>query len=73
VRHQKLVEFAPARGMHPALRARLAAFAVALGKACSFLGAGTVEFLVQVGACNGPAARPCWRVQRLSAGARDRS
>jgi propionyl-CoA carboxylase alpha chain len=45
-RHQKIVEEAPAPGLPPALRDRLAAAAVAAARAVGYRGAGTVEFLV---------------------------
>ncbi|MEZ5650391.1 MAG: acetyl-CoA carboxylase biotin carboxylase subunit [Burkholderiaceae bacterium] len=45
-RHQKLIEEAPAPGLSEALRDRLRAAAVGLGKALDYRGAGTVEFLV---------------------------
>jgi acetyl-CoA/propionyl-CoA carboxylase biotin carboxyl carrier protein len=44
-RHQKLVEEAPSPGLPDELRRRLQAWAVAVAKACSYVGAGTVEFL----------------------------
>ncbi|MDG5493517.1 acetyl/propionyl/methylcrotonyl-CoA carboxylase subunit alpha [Niveispirillum sp. BGYR6] len=45
-RHQKVVEEAPAPGMDPAIRARMGAAAVAAAKAIGYVGAGTVEFLL---------------------------
>jgi acetyl/propionyl-CoA carboxylase alpha subunit len=45
-RHQKVIEEAPAPGLEPALRARLCAAAVAAGRAIGYVGAGTVEFLL---------------------------
>jgi len=45
-RNQKVVEIAPARGIHPELRARITGAAVRLCESCSYLNAGTVEFLV---------------------------
>ena len=47
-RYQKLVEEAPAPKLGPDLRARLHAAAVAYGAQLKYLGAGTVEFLVDV-------------------------
>ena len=46
LRHQKLLEIAPAPGLEPVLRARLLADAVTLARAVGYRGAGTVEFLV---------------------------
>jgi acetyl-CoA carboxylase biotin carboxylase subunit len=45
-RYQKLIEEAPAPGLHPGLREKLRAAAVALGAHLGYRGAGTVEFLV---------------------------
>ena len=45
-RYQKLIEEAPAPGLHDELRERLRGAAVALGEHLRYRGAGTVEFLV---------------------------
>ncbi len=45
-RHQKLVEEAPAYGMTPALRNEMGLAAVRAAQAVDYVGAGTVEFLV---------------------------
>lgn len=45
-RHQKVVEEAPCPVMTPALRARMGAAAVEAARACRYVGAGTVEFLL---------------------------
>jgi 3-methylcrotonyl-CoA carboxylase alpha subunit len=45
-RHQKVLEEAPAPGMDEGLRARMGAAAVAAVRAISYVGAGTVEFLL---------------------------
>jgi acetyl/propionyl-CoA carboxylase alpha subunit len=52
---QKVLEVAPAPGMHAALRARLVADALALCARVDYRGAGTVEFLVE--AALGAASR----------------
>ncbi|MBI1181320.1 MAG: ATP-grasp domain-containing protein [Alphaproteobacteria bacterium] len=45
-RHQKVIEEAPAPGMTPALRDRMGRAAVAAAEAIAYVGAGTVEFIV---------------------------
>jgi 3-methylcrotonyl-CoA carboxylase alpha subunit len=45
-RHQKVIEEAPAPGMSTALRDKMGAAAVAAAKAVGYVGAGTVEFIV---------------------------
>ncbi len=54
-RNQKVIEEAPAPGMSEALRAKICAAAVALGKAVGYTGAGTVEFLVEGGTLSASA------------------
>jgi acetyl-CoA carboxylase, biotin carboxylase subunit len=49
-RHQKVAEETPSPGVSPALRARMLAAAVQAGEAVDYVGAGTVEFLVDVAA-----------------------
>jgi acetyl/propionyl-CoA carboxylase alpha subunit/acetyl-CoA carboxylase carboxyltransferase component len=46
LRHQKIVEIAPAPGLDPALRERILADAIRLMRAAEYRNAGTVEFLV---------------------------
>ena len=46
-RHQKVLEEAPAPGMTPELRAQMGLAAVAAAKAVNYVGAGTVEFIVE--------------------------
>ncbi len=48
-RHQKVIEEAPAPGMTEALRAEMGAAAVAAARAVDYVGAGTVEFLLDPG------------------------
>jgi len=45
-RHQKVVEEAPSSVLTPELREAMGACAVNLAKACDYVGAGTVEFLL---------------------------
>ena len=45
-RHQKLIEEAPSRALNPALRRRICRAAVRVGRAAGYVGAGTVEFLL---------------------------
>jgi acetyl-CoA carboxylase, biotin carboxylase subunit len=47
-RHQKVAEETPSPGVSPQLRARMLAAAVQAGESVRYLGAGTVEFLVDV-------------------------
>ncbi len=46
-RHQKVLEEAPAPGMTEELRAQMGAAAVAAARAVNYVGAGTVEFIVE--------------------------
>ena len=46
-RHQKVLEEAPAPGMTEALRQKMGAAAVAAAQAVHYVGAGTVEFIVE--------------------------
>ena len=46
-RHQKVLEEAPAPGMTPALRKQMGEAAVAAAQAVGYVGAGTVEFIVE--------------------------
>lgn len=45
-RHQKVVEEAPSSVLTPAIRAAMGEAAVRVAKACDYVGAGTVEFLL---------------------------
>ena len=45
-RHQKVVEEAPSSILTPELRSRMGEAAVKVAKSCNYLGAGTVEFLL---------------------------
>jgi acetyl/propionyl-CoA carboxylase alpha subunit/acetyl-CoA carboxylase carboxyltransferase component len=47
LRNQKLIEIAPGAGLEPQLRQRILDDAVRLAKAANYVGAGTVEFLVE--------------------------
>ena len=46
-RHQKVLEEAPAPGMTPEMRQQMGLAAVAAAKAVNYVGAGTVEFIVE--------------------------
>ena len=48
-RHQKLIEEAPSPAVNPDLRAEMGNVAVAAAEAVDYVGAGTVEFLVEDG------------------------
>ncbi len=48
-RHQKIIEEAPSPAVDPDLRARMSEAAVAAAQAVGYVGAGTVEFLVDGG------------------------
>lgn len=45
-RHQKVIEEAPCALLTPELRAEMAEAAIGVAKACDYVGAGTIEFLV---------------------------
>lgn len=49
-RYQKIVEESPSCGVGPALRKRLTEAAVRIAKAANYVGAGTVEFLLEADA-----------------------
>jgi geranyl-CoA carboxylase alpha subunit len=48
-RHQKIIEETPSPAITPALRERMGRCAVELAQAAGYVGAGTVEFLVEAG------------------------
>jgi 3-methylcrotonyl-CoA carboxylase alpha subunit len=54
-RHQKVLEEAPAPGMTPERRREMGEAAVAAARAVNYVGAGTVEFIVEQ---DGPSAAP---------------
>ncbi|PNW26596.1 acetyl-CoA carboxylase biotin carboxylase subunit [Formosa algae] len=45
-RHQKVIEEAPSAVLSPALRDKMGEAAIKVAKACKYIGAGTVEFLL---------------------------
>lgn len=45
-RHQKVVEEAPSAVLSPVLREKMGAAAIAVAQSCKYVGAGTVEFLL---------------------------
>lgn len=45
-RHQKVIEEAPCAVLTPELREKMAASAIKAAKACDYIGAGTIEFMV---------------------------
>src|SRR5262249_35470675 len=55
-RHQKIVEEAPSVALDPTRRAAMGEAAVALGKAVGYVGAGTVEFILDGSAGSGADA-----------------
>ena len=55
-RHQKVLEESPAPGLTAELRAQMGAAAVAAAKAVNYVGAGTVEFIVEQTAYDQPEA-----------------
>jgi len=57
-RHQKIIEESPSPAVDAALRARMGQCAVALAQAAGYVGAGTVEFLLDVPAEEAVAAAP---------------
>ena len=57
-RHQKIIEEAPSPAVSPALRAELGRCAVALAQAAGYVGAGTVEFLLEEGSGESPHPNP---------------
>ncbi|MDP2022898.1 MAG: biotin carboxylase N-terminal domain-containing protein, partial [Hydrogenophaga sp.] len=57
-RHQKIIEEAPSPAVSPALRTELGRCAVALAQAAGYVGAGTVEFLLEEGRGESPHPNP---------------
>jgi len=66
-RHQKLVEESPSPAVNADLRERMGACAVALAQAAGYVGAGTVEFLVEAPSPSAGAAEPALPGRRRSA------
>ena len=57
-RHQKIIEEAPSPAVSPDLREELGRCAVALAQAAGYVGAGTVEFLLEEGSGESPHPNP---------------
>ncbi|MGE0624424.1 MAG: carboxyl transferase domain-containing protein [Pseudomonadales bacterium] len=57
IRHQKVVEIAPATGLDPALLERMLDDAVRMATSAGYTNAGTVEFLVR------PEESACWFIE----------
>jgi 3-methylcrotonyl-CoA carboxylase alpha subunit len=57
-RHQKVLEEAPAPGLPPAIRDAMGASAVSAAKAVGYVGAGTVEFMVDAPPPEAPPGTP---------------
>ena len=57
-RRQKLVEFAPAPGLAPAMRQALCDAAVRMAQDCAYAGLGTFEFLVDA-----ESGEQCWFIE----------
>jgi 3-methylcrotonyl-CoA carboxylase alpha subunit len=57
-RHQKVLEEAPAPGLSPEMRAQMGLAAVAAARAVKYVGAGTVEFIVEQRDDGEPSAAP---------------
>jgi len=57
-RHQKIIEESPSPAVSPELRAELGRCAVALASGAGYVGAGTVEFLLEAGQDRFAAAPP---------------
>ncbi|MEO8022007.1 biotin carboxylase N-terminal domain-containing protein [Polaromonas sp.] len=66
-RHQKLIEESPSPAVNAELRERMGACAVALAQAAGYVGAGTVEFLVEAPFLPAGAAEPASPGRRRSA------
>ncbi|MDP1566415.1 MAG: biotin carboxylase N-terminal domain-containing protein [Polaromonas sp.] len=66
-RHQKLIEESPSPAVNADLRERMGACAVALARAAGYVGAGTVEFLVEDPSSPAGAAEPAMPGRRRSA------
>ncbi|HEY9067381.1 MAG TPA: biotin carboxylase N-terminal domain-containing protein, partial [Burkholderiaceae bacterium] len=55
-RHQKILEEAPSPAVSPALRRRMGDVAVAIAREVGYVGAGTVEFLLEADSSGGEAS-----------------
>jgi len=59
-RHQKIIEEAPSPAVSPALRRRMGEVAVTVAREVGYVGAGTVEFLLDT---NGPEPGAFWFIE----------
>ncbi len=64
-RHQKVLEEAPAPGMTQAMRQQMGEAAVTAARAVNYVGAGTVEFIVEQGNASDVEVKPAVQAQAM--------